>query len=322
MFRIDSLPPGRYTLEILHSLLDTLGIRVVSDTIVVAAGQVYTTALGVPSAAGVVAAVCPSIKRQLGPAAIVGHILKADSDQPAIGADVSAAWMETSATPQAGVHSDPRLRKATVASDGTFRLCGLPATLNGTLQAALGTAQTAEVPIETTQELLILRSLRLPSALRDGSAVVTGRVTGPTGVPVGQAHVTVQGSSATTISAVDGTFTLHLVHCYRQGQQAVLVRKVGYAPVVVPLDITSRGPNRVTMQLGEYRPQLAAVNVKASKCARPHGLRSPQGDRSGALRYRSGHPECPTGVYVGHVTSHDWGARVGERARSGRHIIA
>ena len=50
-FRIDSLPPGKYTLELLHPLLDSLGVRVVSDTVVVAAGAVRTTLLSVPSAA-------------------------------------------------------------------------------------------------------------------------------------------------------------------------------------------------------------------------------------------------------------------------------
>ena len=286
-FRIDSLPPGRYTLEIQHAVIDSLGIQLISDTLTVAAGETQTVLLSVPSAARIAATVCSPQQRQLGPAALIGHVLDADTDKPAAGTQVSVAWLETEVSKQVGVHTMPRVRKAIVAPDGTYRLCGLPPTLNATLQASFGTAKTAEVAIQTTEEILTLKFLRLPlqqappadhpaqpttsvttstagsttaqpAPLQTGHAVVTGQVTTRGGAPVEGARVTVQGATPSTASGKDGNFTLSGVPA---GTQLVLVRQVGYDPVQLPLDITTRGPNRIAVQLGEYHAQLATVHV-------------------------------------------------------------
>ncbi len=315
-FRIDSLPPGRYTLEVLHPVLDSLGIRLVSDTIVVAAGEVQTTVLSTPGPAGLVAVVCPPLKRRLGPAAILGQVLDADTDKPAVGAEVSLVWVETAVSRERGIRTDPRVRKATVGEDGTFRLCGLPNTLTATLQASLGAARTAEIGVETTAEPLVLRFLRLPlvpdtpavtqaagqaspadTAARSqpsqaGNAVVTGIVTNRGGVPVADARVTVQGGVSRAASRTDGSFALSGVPT---GTQLVMVRRVGYEPVQLPIDITSRGPNRVTVRLGEYHEPLATVEVQAK--------RSPSALDSALVRTGFPHRQA---VGFGHfVTEHD-----------------
>ena len=93
-----------------------------------------------------------------------------------------------------------------------------------------------------------------------GEAVVTGRVTNKGGVPIAGAAVAVQGSPARGTSAKDGSFTLSGAPA---GTQLVLVRLVGYDPVQMPLDITTKGPNTVTVRLGDYHPQLAPVAVHA-----------------------------------------------------------
>ncbi|HXC26286.1 MAG TPA: carboxypeptidase regulatory-like domain-containing protein [Gemmatimonadaceae bacterium] len=288
-FRLDSLPPGKYTLDIQHPVIDSLGIQVRSDTLLVAAGQTQTAFLSVPSPARIAATICSPLQQHLGPAVLVGQVLDADAGTPMAGAEVSIVWLETQASLQTGVHTIPHLRKATVAPDGTFRVCGLPATLNATLQASLGETKTGEIALETNDQPLTLKVLHLPSsqatvaipaaspsptqapaaavsassaspvALQTGHAVVTGRVTNKGGVPAAGAAVTIQGGAAKTTSAKDGTFTLSEAPA---GTQLVLVRLVGYDPVQLPLEITTRGPNTLTVRLGEYHPQLATVNVR------------------------------------------------------------
>jgi hypothetical protein len=277
-FRIDSLPPGKYTLELLHSVLDSLGIRVVSDTITVVAGELQTKLLTIPSPATIAARVCPPLKQRLGPGAIVGQVLNADSETPAAGAEISAVWVETQVGSGFGVKTTPNVRKATVEADGTYRLCGLPVGFNGSIQASHGDAQTAEVPVDMAEQALVIRTLHLPpamatdatatdsatvrmSSLRTGPARVTGRVVNKGGVPIPNALVSVQGGASATKAGNDGTFTLDSVPV---GTQAVYIRHVGYIPRQITIDISTRGPNTVTAQLEDYHPPLPTVAVKAA----------------------------------------------------------
>jgi hypothetical protein len=278
-FRIDSIPPGRYVLELTHPVLDSLGIRVLSDTIAVAEGEVKPVELAIPSAHTVTTTVCTPAKLRFGPGVILGRVLDADTQKPATGAEVSVAWTETEVSAVTGVRTAPRVRKATVAADGTYRICGVPPNFTGSLQAIRGEAKTAEVPIDVAEQALSVRMLFLPpaavaaAAVGDsvsvgtavaarpaGRAVITGTITNAGGVPVPGARVSVQGSPASTSTGPDGKFTLTGV---MPGTQSVLVRRVGYSPVEKPIDVTSLATNRITVRLGAYAPVLSNVDVKA-----------------------------------------------------------
>lgn len=296
MFRIDSIPPGKYVLELSHPILDSLGIGVRSDTVSVAEGQLQTVELAIPSARTVTATVCPAAKLRFGPGVILGRVVDADSYRPAAGAEVSVAWTETEVSQTTGIETAPRLRTATVAADGTYRICGVPPNFTGSLQAALGQAKTAEVPITVSAQPLSIRMLFMPPVVgaappagarpgavgavasatatagaspdsvpvpaprRVARAVIIGKVTNAGGVPVSGASVSVQGSPSSTSTGSDGKFTLTGV---LPGTQSVLVRRVGYSPVELPLDVTALRTNELTVRLGTYTPMLSSVNVKA-----------------------------------------------------------
>ncbi|HEY7898717.1 MAG TPA: carboxypeptidase regulatory-like domain-containing protein [Gemmatimonadaceae bacterium] len=273
VFRIDSIPPGKYVLQLSHAVLDTLGIQVVSDTIDVTAGHMATIEMAIPSQTTVAAIVCTPAKLRFGPGVILGRVFDAETQGPATGAEVSVAWKETVINMTVGVQTGPRVRKATVAADGTYRICGVPKNLTGTLQAIRGEAQTAEVPLEVTDQTVSTRVLFLPppavaagdSGAAVGSqnvrrAVITGKVTNAGGVAVDGARVSVQGSTSSTATGADGRFTLTGV---LPGTQSVLVRRVGYSPVETPLDVTLGQPNEMTVRLGTYAPTLSRVDVKA-----------------------------------------------------------
>lgn len=274
LFRIDSIPPGRYVLELTHPVLDSLGIRVLSDTIVVAEGQVQTVELAIPGVHTVTMLVCSAAKLRFGPGVILGRVLNADTGDPAAGAEVSVAWMETEVSAATGLRTSPRVRKATVGADGTYRICGVPPAFTGTLQAVLRGAKTAEVPIAVLEQGLSMRMLYMPPpgvAVGDSvpvgtvrkvgrRAVITGTITNAGGVPVPGARVSVQGSASSASTGTDGKFTLTGVV---PGTQSVLVRRVGYTPVELPVDVTSLKTNQITVRLGSYTPLLSNVDVKA-----------------------------------------------------------
>jgi len=280
-FRIDSVPPGKYTLEIKHPVLDSIGIRVVSDTVVVSGGSAVTVQLAVPSAQTLAAAVCTPAQRRFGPGVIAGRIIDAVTAEPAVGTEVSVAWTETEVGTNIGVRTVPHLRKATVAADGTYRICGVPSEFSGSIQAIKGAAKTAEVPLDMSPDnAFAVRVMYLPpppppssavasaqgstpqnaTAVKRPTAVITGKVTNAGGVPVENARVSVQGSAASTATGKDGTFTLSGVP---PGTQSVLVRRVGYTPVEQPMNVALAAPNHLTVRLGAYTPVLSSVEVKA-----------------------------------------------------------
>lgn len=279
-FRIDSVPPGKYTLEIRHPVLDSIGIRVVSDTVVVNGGAATAVQLAVPSARTLAAVVCTPVQRRFGPGVVAGRVIDAVTSEPAVGTEVSVAWTETEVGTTVGVRTVPHLRKATVGADGTYRICGVPADFSGSIQAIKGAAKTAEVPIQLTPDnafsvqVMYLPPPPAPAAtasaqggateevtvIKRPTAVITGKVTNAGGVPVENARVSVQGSAASTATSKDGTFTLTGVP---PGTQSVLVRRVGYTPVEQPLNVALAAPNHLTVRLGAYTPVLSSVEVKA-----------------------------------------------------------
>jgi hypothetical protein len=271
LFRIDSLPPGKYVLDVTHPVVDSLGIQLHSDTINVVAGQIKPVRLSIPAMHSLISEVCTPAKLRFGPGVILGRVFDAGTQGPATGTEISVAWHETEVNTTVGVRTLQRVRKATVDDEGVYRICGVPETLSGTLQAIRGKAQTAEVPIETTDQPLAVRILFLPpvpvaagAASDSGStvprAVVTGKVTNAGGVPVSGARVSVQGSESSAATGQDGKFTLTGV---LPGTQAILVRRVGYSPVQTPLDVKVGAANDVTVRLGSAAPMLSAVKVEA-----------------------------------------------------------
>jgi len=280
-FRIDSVPPGRYTLEMKHPVLDSIGIRLVSDSVTVNGGATSPVQFTVPSGRTLAAAVCTPAQRRFGPGVIAGRVIDAVTSEPAPGTEVSVAWTQTEISTTIGVRTVPHLRKATVAADGTYRICGVPSDFTGSLQAIRGAAKTAEVPIKVAaDQALTVRVMYLPpppppagavaangteattatTPVKRPTAVITGKVTNAGGVPVENARVSVQGAVASAETQKDGTFTLAGVP---PGTQSVLIRRVGYTPVEMPLDVSMHTPNRITVRLGVYTPQLSSVEVKA-----------------------------------------------------------
>jgi hypothetical protein len=277
-FLIDSIQPGTRRILVDHPILDTLGISLVTPALTFGANELTHAVIPVPTGEFLVNLFCPAARRTLGPGALVGRVREPDSDSAAVGARVSLVWYDPDppglpANLRVG-KKPPRVREATVGPDGTYRLCGLPDKYEGKLQAQRKDGgATAEVTVTQDGGLLSLRSMSvaaLPAvATRDsagatvvqqprGTARVFGKVVNRNGAPVAGARVGLMGTSAATITRANGDFVLDSLPA---GTQAIVVRQIGYRPTEVAVDLSSRTPARVTVQLGVFVPELSPVEV-------------------------------------------------------------
>jgi len=281
-FLIDSILPGTYRLIVDHPLLDTLGITLVTPPITFAVNEVTRTSVAVPSATFLTNLFCTAARRALGPGALVGRVREPDTEEAAVGARVSFVWYDPDPPglpANLRVKKAPRVRSAEVGTDGTYRLCGLPPTFEGKLQAQRKDGgETAEVPVSQSEGLLSLRSMSVAAlpkiagtdstakAAQRGSARVFGKVLNASGAPVANARVGLMGISAATLTRANGDFVLDSLP---SGTQAIVVRQLGYKPTEVPVELSARTPARVTVKLGVYVPELSPVEVIS---AREEGL--------------------------------------------------
>lgn len=286
-FRIDSIPVGEHRLVLLHPLLDTLSIQIATRPGMIPPGETGGIHLAVPSAHRVIELSCTPAWRSRGPSALVGKVLDADSEKPLAGARVSLVWHELSLQT---LRREQRVREATVGEDGSYRICGLPAGLEGTVQASFNDQRTAEVRIlvEETSPLAF-QSLRIGTAVvvteapRDtsgrapspvagdtttrrlmGAARLTGRVVNAAGAPVANARVDVQGTGAAMLSRQDGTFGFTDLP---SGTQAVVVRQLGFEPVEVAVELSARQPRQVTVTMAKAARVIEPVVVRAERDA-------------------------------------------------------
>jgi hypothetical protein len=286
-FVVDSIVPGFVRVHVQHELLDSLGLRMVTDSIALAAGERRVLELAVPSPDALVALSCNPATRRLGPSAIVGRLLDADSDDPVSGARVSFAWSELSIA--AGLKRIPKLLGATANADGVFRICGVPSEVEGTLQAEKNGITTAEVKVTFVGQPLVIQGLRIGNAntvsqgradsnqtvltqtnvgeqrfsavnIQRGEAVLRGRVVLANGQPVSGARVEVEGTVSRALTNTAGEFTLTELP---SGTQSVVARQLGFAPVSQAVELSTRAPATTVITMSRPVQVLEAIVVEA-----------------------------------------------------------
>src|SRR3954463_9494175 len=85
-FDVDSLRPGIYQVGVLHPLLDSLGITLLTQPFRIAADSTSFMLIAVPSAPTLVRRSCPKAP---GVSAVVGHVADPETLEPIAQADVS-----------------------------------------------------------------------------------------------------------------------------------------------------------------------------------------------------------------------------------------
>ena len=77
-FRIDSVVPGEYKLQLSHPLLDSIGVAIETQPIAMPLARYAVVRLSTPSQSTVLSLFCPPDKRLTGPSAVIGRVLDAE----------------------------------------------------------------------------------------------------------------------------------------------------------------------------------------------------------------------------------------------------
>ena len=281
-FRIDSIPAGDHQIELFHPTLDTLGVRVLTPPVAFAADSTMFLALAIPSARTVMRAKCSASGE--GSGALIGLVLNADSEEPVAGAEVRLWWIEVTVGEKVGMRQQPHQRSATTDESGRYTFCGLPAELSANIYAASGSDSTPTLPIAYAAPGLGMATLFLGifDSTAASGAEVRGVVFDSGGTPLAGARVALATSRDAAVTDSAGRFVLS---GQRSGTQALLVRKLGYQPAEVILDLTRLEPREVTVRLGAFVPVLEAVLVQARRGAALDRVGFTERQRSGMGRY-------------------------------------
>ena len=262
-FRLDSLVPGRYLVQVSSPTLDSLELSLPPERIEIAAGKASRFEFTLPSGVRLRDAVCQGLRLAEGKVVVAGRALNADTDKPLPGADVVAAWVHNYID-KATLKIVTQMRGASVkaGSAGEYRMCGVPSGAMLSLQLQHdGRAGTIVRVAVTDDEGAVVRDLSLsptssPSTTaldsvarvlsvdgRDsareelklvGTAILTGEVRSLTGEPVAEAEVRVRDARSATVTDSAGRFTLGALPA---GTQLLVVRHLGYPPAEIPVEL-------------------------------------------------------------------------------------
>ena len=270
-FRIDGIAAGSHQIELIHPLLDTLGMVLKTPSIKFTAGENAAIRLSIPSGMTVVTVKCSEADRKAGEAALIGMVFEAEGDAPAVGADISLEWIDLVPADK-GFRKVVQKRTAATQADGSFRICALPSDLSANAIATRGSDSTSVVGVRLSRFLGLI-TLFLPARAdakmiggreERKSGVLMGKIFGPTGAAVEHARILIDGEDAAAISDNDGKFVLgHL----RSGTRTVSVRALGYQPVEKVVTISALEPRMVYFKLDKFVPVLKSVQISAVRDA-------------------------------------------------------
>ena len=265
-FEVDSLRAGIYQVGVLHPLLDSLGITLLTQPFRISADTTNFVMIAVPSAPTLVRRACPSVA---GLSAVIGHVADPETLEPVARAEVSIAWVDIEISKKIGIVRKPRLLRAVTDSLGAFRICGLPNELQASLQAKRGSSETAEIPISLGDRPveLLARTVFLSlsdSSTKNGTAVVSGVVVLEGSPTKAGTRVELVGRGNAVVTNEDGEFSMRNVP---SGTAVLVARHVGFDVESVPVDLSSREDARVAIRLRKSVPAMEAVRVMARKMA-------------------------------------------------------
>ena len=268
-FRIAGLPPGTYQVGAFHPVLDTLGTSLATRPFRLGPDSATFLVLAVPSAETIIRDACPAQKAGEGRSAVIGRVNDPETLQPVAGAEVSIAWTQIQVSKRTGIKRTPHLVRDTTNASGMFRICGLPSSLEATLQARKGNVATAEVPVslgDRDTELLARTLLLSPAAAgaTAGKASLSGRVILQGSATGAGSRVELVGTQAVAMTNEKGEFTMTNLP---SGSHVLFARHLGYGAATTPVDLNSREPQKVTITLPRYVAVMDPVLVTARRNA-------------------------------------------------------
>jgi hypothetical protein len=284
-FRVDSLPAGRYLMQISTPTLDSLDLTMPPHEVRIDGGRTLRTEAVLPFGAELRDLVCHSGRLGEGTVAVAGRVLDADTEKPLAGAEVVATWTDVIAD---GLNKPKTKKRSVVAKSGAqgeYRLCGIPGGTTLALRLQQADKGTPFVRLTISQdEGVVVRDLSISPrsaprvALLDsiarlgdraqsdtsaraleltGTATVTGMVRGAGAVPLAGVAVRVRDARSSTFTDSAGKFVLGDLPA---GTQILQTLHAGYPLTEVAVELR---PGRSTEQ-----------NVLMVRNARPDSARS------------------------------------------------
>ncbi len=257
-FRFDGIPAGTHVIEMQHAFLDSLGLTLTTSPQTFTDGDSSVVMLSVPSARTYAASMCTAEQRAGGPAVVAGTVVEGDSEKPASGATVNLSWIDY-VIGKKSIRSLPQSKRATISSSGVFRICGLPDDVSVSAVASRGNDSTASVDVDL-RNVIGSVALKLPAS--GATAFMSGRILDSRGKAAQGARVAIEADEATSITAQDGAFTLRNL---RPGTRRLTIRKIGFEPVELAVEIPVDGLTGANYSLGKSVEVLKGIVVHAQQ---------------------------------------------------------
>jgi hypothetical protein len=275
-YHFDSLPAGRYMIQLTHEALDSLDLSLPAAEVFIAAGKTAEVPFSLPSSLALRDAVCRGLTLAAQTGAVVGHVLDADTDRPLANADVAISWTDLSFDRKT-LHASAEQHDNWVRTGprGEYRICNVP--LGSWLLIQLqysGHAGNAVRVSVSGEEAVVVRNLSLSVAdaptlgaldsagatvrgldrepadddsidvglFLSGTASVSGVVRGDGGRPLDDVEIRVVNARPSTRTDADGRFTLNNLPA---GTQLLAVRRIGFLIGDVAVELR---PNRTVRQ--------------------------------------------------------------------------
>src|ERR1035437_7043951 len=223
-FQIDSVPDGRYTIGIMHPVLDSLDLTAPVVAVDVTGGRRTTVALFTPGAAAAYARICPdAYATETG--VVIGRVHDVDDQSPLADATVTTDWTEYTLT--AGRTASRRVRAAARTNhQGVYLLCGVPTTVALDVHTELAGFSAGPTPLLLNDRLIgrvdfalsrrdsAARAVALGDSATSaagvpGTASLRGTVVGGDGRPMRDAVVGILGTQRSAPTDGAGAFRMN-----------------------------------------------------------------------------------------------------------------
>ena len=297
-FRLESIPAGRYLIQLGSATLDSLDLALPASELKVESGSTTHADLSLPLGDVLRDALCAGVKLGRGRAAVAGRAINADTEEPLVNAQVVVAWTEMKIDRKTlRLARQERAGIVHTGARGEYRICGVPTDIWLSLQLqdsgrvgglarvtvsddegavvrnlslSLRTAPTVAV-LDSLEDLS--RIVNTDRAREDsiaaprlaGTASVSGIVRTQGGQPLADAEVRVASAGFITTTGSDGRYTLRGLPA---GTQLFYVRRLGYA--TIEGDIELRAERSLTHDV-ELKRLVALDSIRVVAQRRRYG---------------------------------------------------
>lgn len=288
LYRLEGLPPGRYTATFFHPVLDSLGLQPMTSTVDVRAGAITHRDFAVPSPRTIWTAACHSSSRNDSTALLLGSVRDASTDAPEGGSVVAVMWYQLVIS-GGKLYSRPQQRATRATESGQYAVCGVPTGISVGVRAQHGAAASGVVQITLPARGILRQDLHVGLAdstvviaadsakgipnetiEQRGTARLVGTVRRTGGQPLHGAQLSILGTTQRAVTDERGSFEITGL---APGTFTLEARFLGFAPKDVAVDLVAHRTRYVAVVMDQPVVALQAVTIYGHPTARdPNGF--------------------------------------------------